>query len=383
MSRPAIPIGTWGQITTYKRPEGTWRAVAQFRGWDGVTRRLSASGLTVSAATRKLNVKLQKHAGTAEGDILGSSKLQNAAELWLEEIALKVASSTLDEYKRLVRRRIIPAIGTMALREITAGTVDKFLRAEAAATPSQVRNVKSALDQVMKMAVRHDAIPSNPVPMAAAIPAPNKAPFALSIAEIARLRNIVKNYRTGPGLSGPRPNGDLIDFVDLVLATGGRIGEILALRWEDVDIDSPTPRLTISGTLVEELGRKVYRKNSPKTVSGHRSLQLPGRAVDILVRRRSKATTAWVFAAKNGEPRAPQNIHRTFRDALKGTEFENLLTPHILRKTVATHIDGAFDAEQASKQLGHSSPDITRRHYIQKADIAPDFTELLDTFFTE
>jgi integrase len=41
----------------------------------------------------------------------------------------------------------------------------------------------------------------------------------------------------------------------------------------------------------------------------------------------------------------------------------------VLRKTVATHVSEAFDAEYAAKQLGHTVPDVTRRHYIEKAAV--------------
>jgi integrase len=49
-----------------------------------------------------------------------------------------------------------------------------------------------------------------------------------------------------PASRGPRHNGDLVDIVDLLFATSARIGEILALRWEDVDLAADHPTLTTS-----------------------------------------------------------------------------------------------------------------------------------------
>ena len=70
-----------------------------------------------------------------------------------------------------------------------------------------------------------------------------------------------------------------------MLSTGARIGEALALRWCDIDLASAPPRLTISGTIVEESGSLPYRKDSPKTRAGYRTLILPDHAISVLEQR--------------------------------------------------------------------------------------------------
>ncbi len=83
----------------------------------------------------------------------------------------------------------------------------------------------------------------------------------------------------------------MADIIDLMLATGARIGEVLALRWSDIEIDAARPILTINGTIKTEPGRGTYRKATPKSAAGVRTVVLPDFAVEALCRRR-KSTRA-------------------------------------------------------------------------------------------
>ena len=61
----------------------------------------------------------------------------------------------------------------------------------------------------------------------------------------------------------------MADVVDLILATGARIGEVLALRWTDADLDSKPPTLTFSGTIKTEPGNGTYRKAMDRVGRSH------------------------------------------------------------------------------------------------------------------
>ena len=82
----------------------------------------------------------------------------------------------------------------------------------------------------------------------------------------------------------------MADIIDLMLATGCRIGEILALRWSDLDLDGDLPTLTVSGTIKTETGKGTYRKATPKTDSSRRTVVLPRFAAELLRVRREFAT---------------------------------------------------------------------------------------------
>lgn len=177
---------------------------------------------------------------------------------------------------------------------------------------------------------------------------------------------------------GPTVSSDMADIVDMMLATGTRIGEVLVLRWTDVDLDGERPSLTISGTIKTEPGRGTYRKASPKSDASRRTIVPPPFAVAMLRRRlRCRvATVDAVFPTRNGTWHQVTNIERRWRLIRKDTGLE-WVTPHLFRKTVATLISERIDSETTSQQLGHSSSSITKEFYIVKPVIAEDVADVL------
>ncbi len=181
---------------------------------------------------------------------------------------------------------------------------------------------------------------------------------------------------------GPKPNMDMPDIVDLLLATGCRIGEVLALRWNDIDFTATPPTVSITGTIKTEIGKGTYRKSKPKTDASHRHIALPPFALDVLMRRRIEQPANHynaVFATRNGTWHQVGNIERRWRTIRADTGFE-WVTPHTFRKTVATLIDRLVDADTAARVLGHTSDTITKEFYIEKNRAAPDVTHILQSF---
>jgi integrase len=178
--------------------------------------------------------------------------------------------------------------------------------------------------------------------------------------------------------SGPRHTGDLADIIDLMLATGMRIGEALAVLWEDVDTAGERPTLTVSGTIVYVKGKGFYRQPWTKSDAGYRTIILPGFAVAMLERRREqKNDLGALFVSRTGTWLSPHNVRRQWRAAREDTGLE-WVVPHTFRKTVATIIDREADAEAAAAQLGHKDKDVTKTQYIQKPKLAPDVSAVLD-----
>jgi len=89
-----------------------------------------------------------------------------------------------------------------------------------------------------------------------------------------------------------------------------------------------------------------------------------------------------VFVTRNGTWHQVVNIERRWRAIRKDTGFD-WVTPHTLRKTVATLVSEQVGSEEASRQLGHSSSQITLEHYIARPSVAADHTELLQAFADE
>lgn len=230
-------------------------------------------------------------------------------------------------------------------------------------------------------AQRHGAIPTNPLRDTGRLRKPRRTVIALTDENLQAVRTAIRDWqRPVPGKPGPRHTGDLADIVDLMLATGARIGEILALRWEDLDLAAERPTLTICGTLVFVKGQGFFRQPWTKSEAGYRMVVLPRFAVGMLLARKLVAADNLhdaIFASRRGTWLSPNNVRRQWRQARADTDLD-WVTPHTFRKTVATLIKEETDTKSASAQLGHSSEEVTDTYYIAKPVQAPDVSDILE-----
>ncbi len=383
MARPELPIGTAGKIRTEKLGPGRFRARVRFRDYDGVTRDIEVTDTTGPAATRALKVKIRDRSTPNDDEISRETRISALAELWIEEITAeeRIAPQTIHRYQASLRTEILPALGNLRIREASVGRLDRFLRDIAKDRPSTAKGVKVVLGQMFALAVRHGAIPSNPVRDTGRLRKPRRTVVALTDEHLHAVRAAIRDWQQPvPGKPGPRHTGDLADVVDLMLATGARIGEILALRWEDLNLAAARPTLTICGTLVYVKGQGIFRQPWTKSDAGYRMLVLPRFAVGMLMARKLTAADNphdAIFASRRGTWLSPNNVRRQWRQARADTDLD-WVTPHTFRKTVATLIKEEADTKSAAAQLGHSSEEVTTTYYIAKPVQAPDVSDVLE-----
>ncbi|MFI5937852.1 tyrosine-type recombinase/integrase [Actinoplanes sp. NPDC051494] len=323
----------------------------------------------------------------AQHELTAATRVSSLADLWLEEVRLegRILAQTVDRYTGCLRQTVLPAFGDLRVHELTVGRLDRFLKTLAVAKPSQARNAKVVLKQMLSLAVRHGALAANPVREVGRLPRPRRPITALTREELGIIREAIlaRQYRRS---TGPKWNNNLADIVELLIATGARIGEVLALRWQDIDLDDDRPTATICGTIIFVKGQGFSRQHRTKTDAGFRTVVLPGFVVDVLWRRfndrehpaRGRPSIDAVFTSRNNTWLSPYNVGRQWREVRKQAGLD-WVTPHSFRKTVATALGDAGKAEEASRQLGHASEEVTRAYYIAKPSLAPDVTEVLNS----
>jgi integrase len=204
---------------------------------------------------------------------------------------------------------VLPAFEHYALVEITTGRVEWFLKSQAATSSSRARQSRTLLNLLFGFALRHDAVPRNPVAGTSPLRRPKGQPLALTLDQIAAIRRAASQWRTQPGLPGPKPDGQVRDIVEVLLGTAMRPGEVLALRPCDLQ-DGPTGMvIAVTGTVVQHQGKGAVRQERPKTEASARWISVPEFAA-VVLRDRAQGVPRGrtIFANRNGGPLSPYNV---------------------------------------------------------------------------
>jgi integrase len=424
--RPPLPIGGHGKIRVNTVGPKTIRAFCQYRDLDGRTRQVSATGASKSAAERALKARLATRSASTADDITGDTRFRIAAERWYRTIVAAVEAgdrspSTAAQYRSFLDRHVLPAVGELRLREATTGRVDTVLLAiKAKSGAPTAKSCRTVMSGVLGWAARQDAVTTNATHNTSAISTkPRKQPRALTVDECARwLDRLAADEKA--------VRHDLVDLTSFMLATGVRIGEALAVSWDEVDlvgvdmvVDGAIKRtctVKVDWTVCRVKGMPLFRKRV-KTAASLRTLRLPEFAVGMLCRRAAElyvlatgvlpavdvpsvVTQTWpemslgptrgvealidlssavdmasaatdltgtpVFPDTRGGWRDPSNTRRDLRNA-RGTKEFSWVTSHAYRKTAATMLDEAgLTARQIANQLGHSRPSLTQDVYMAR-----------------
>lgn len=388
MARPRTPIGTFGDISFIKATGGHVRARTRYRDDDGKVRRVSATGATKREAERNLKKLLAERTSyRSTGELSPDSSFTALVDVWLADLDLeaKLAESTRALYERNMRQLVSPAFEGYALREITVSKVDRFLKGLAAnKSYSMAKQARTVLSLALGLAVRYDAIQKNPVRETARLRKPPSQATALTAAQVEAIRTAVRSWRRGPGFSGPPPDGQLEQIIEVMLGTSARIGEVLAIRKCDVDVTSMPATVRIAGTIVSPAGKPTQRQPHPKTQKSTRTVSVPSFTAEVLRARLTKIGAEGpehlIFFTRNGTPLTTNNVRRRLRAVMVEAGIEGV-TPHSFRRTVATVIDRAGGADLAAEMLGHSSTKITKEHYIEPDEaVNPVTAEILEAF---
>lgn len=368
----------------------TW-ATASAQSKDGA--RLKAQ----EAANKKIN------AARGSEDLKPDSKLGLACRQWIAEKRVRstwprppMRPQTVDKYEYTLGEYAIPALGQRRLNELTPGTCQSLIDSLVARgrqgkddmTTTAVR-VRSILNMVLDRAVIHDAIRDNPMRRTVAPTLKKPIPRAITVTDVYRLRKAVRDWvQAGEDRPGPAPSAHLAVVIDVLLGTGARIGEVLALRWGELDLaPGGTSTVTIEATMTRIKGQGSVRQEFPKSEAGERVIVLPQFAVESLlsIRPTGAAGKAPVFPSRRYRDdgtvlrcQEPSNCRKQLRSALEAAKMKGEMHPHLLRSTVATFVARNRSTFEAAALLGHKiDAGVTGRHYIERLRLAPDVSAVL------
>ncbi len=335
-------------MTVYRRKDGRWCARVCIAG-----RRLYFYGSSKRKAQEKAEEFLRQLGLRSSVPQPGRHTLQDLLESYLQNANLK--PRTVKDY-RDVSRHLRP-IMNVPLRNLSAEHVLLVLRPlrDKARTALKVYRTLHRLCEFGRQVgwLGENACDRIPAPKYA--PTPRKV---WSVEELTAFLQEASRYRLGA--------------LFWVLAFGGlRIGEALALTWEDVDLERGT--LQVRRTVQRVGGRWVF--GEPKSKAGYRQVALPASAVSVLKQHRRKRIEAtlrqgrpWdegglVFCGPQGEPVYQQTVLAAMKSIARRAGVPPV-TPHSLRHGVASMLlEAGVPLPAVSAKLGHASVHITARIY--------------------
>lgn len=379
MARPPTPVGTYGTIHTRLVSPRKYEASARFRMANGRLKRVARIGVTKTVAEHRLKEAMVILASEVRGDaISGDTRITQIANLWHAELQREAdigdrSANTVRNYRSQLTNWVIPALGELQARELTVTSCDKLIKKVHDATSyDNAKSVRAVLGGVCGYAVRHGAMTANPVRSVGRLArGEQKVVIALTldqrrdlVAKLERLGTERQVDSRGRQL-GRRAQvwADLPDVVRAMLATGVRLGELLALSGEDVEVSNRT--VSVGHHLVRVRGVGLVRVANRKGGVAGLLLKVPAWSVPMFRRRKLASGGGPLFPAWNGSWLDPSNVIHRIQEAFTECDY-GWVTSHVFRKTVASVLDEAdLPLSAIADQLGNTQQ-VADKHYRKR-----------------
>jgi integrase len=354
-----------GSIT--RRKSGGWSAQYTVYTSEGRKRR------TLYGKTRQeVAVKLSKALADREGGLTfdaGSLTVGEYLARWLSHsVQDTVSQKTYERYESIVRVHLSSALGRIRLKTLTPDHVRGLYREklDSGLAAQSVLHIHRTLSKALKQATDDGLIPRN---AAASVKPPQARREEIQPLSRDQVRTFLDTVK-----------GDRMEALYvLAVTTGLRQGELLALKWGDVDFEGTNPTLDVRRSLSETRGRRSFV--APK--SGHgRHLRLSRRAVSALsthrkrqLEERIQKAGLWedhglIFPSEVGTPMSGRNLYRAFKIRVKRASLPQTLRFHDLRHTCATLLlRQGVNPKFVQELLGHADISITLNTY---SHVLPD-----------
>ncbi len=294
---------------------------------------------------------------------------QWVSETWLPVTKSRVKPSTWDSYRRNLELHVLPVLGHRPLQQITAAVLDRLYadllergnhRQKGGLSPKTVRYIHATVHKALADAVDAELLARNPAERAKPPRPRASATTSLRFWEPEELARFLEH------VAGSR----LAALWQLLAMTGMRRGEVLGLRWPDIDFNNA--RLSVRHTLIS-IGYAI-QDSTPKTHQA-RVIDLDHNTLNKLRSHRLRQDAEkdewgasyrdrdFVFAREDGSPIHPDSLTQLFEREIARAGLRRIRL-HDLRHTHATiALQAGVPVKVISERLGHESPAFTMKQY--------------------
>lgn len=345
----------------YKRKDGRWEGRYKSTQENGKSKYVSIYGHTYS----EIKEKMKKALINQRCYLPQKSTFEQAAKLWLEFIELKTKAATVTKYSYLLNKHILPELSDCELSGFTKSSLRNFLRSKqlkekdnggGKLSASYIKEMIIIINSVLQYAFDIGLLNSSPPKIR--IPQSGKKVISVFTPSEQKI------YETFLKESLSITNiGILIAFY-----SGMRLGELCALKWENVDMDEKIIHIcsTVSRIKSVKTGKTQMIIDSPKTPSSLRDIPMNETLFSFFEQAKKLSGKKYVLS-KTDNFTLPRTFEYNFKKSLKKANIKNY-NFHSLRHTFATRcIESGIDAKSLSELLGHSNVSITLNTYVHSS----------------
>ncbi len=351
-----------GEGTIYQRIDGRWTGAAYVFNRDGGRQRRQVYGRTRAEAAGKVTDLLKSNREHRPAAVIRVTVEQFGKD-WVSRLAMSgLKPATVSNYGWILQRYVYAEIGSVRVVSLTPQHVRDLLAATAAkgVSPRTVQLTRAVLRSMLADAEREEVVHRNVAALVKGPRVERQEVVPWNVDQAMRFLASVRGHRLGPLFS-------------VGVALGLRKGELLALRWDDVDLLGATLRVQRT---VQRLGSGVgLVVGSPKTARSRRTIPLPEMCVSALMGHRERqeieqvdAGESWqdlglVFASTVGTVIEPRNLNRLL-DQLSAQAGVPRIRFHDLRHTCASLLLAqGVSPRVVMEMLGHSQMSMTTDLY--------------------
>ena len=303
---------------------------------------------------------------------------------WAREVKPQhIRETTAADYEDRLRRYVFPLLGHVRMVDLKTEHIISWMNElkRSGKSTNTINGARRILTGMCKYAARTSVIPFNPVLATDSM--------RRQVGEKSQVHEPWNQEEMSKVLRAVVTNSKLDCFLHLMMHTGMRPGEVLGLRWQD--IDDATSLLSVTGTLKQARritpgGQGVVRmeRNEPKTLASRRPITISPELGQALDRQKMYESLARITAGQNwvesgyvittlvGTPVSLSNLRKAYIKFLSANTFRYIRL-HDIRHSVATLSLGlGIPIEQVSQVLGHTRIETTKSIYAQ---YVPKFTE--------
>jgi len=341
-----------GEGSIYQRSDGRWAATISLEGG----KRKTFYGKTRKEVQEQLKTALhqQQQRTLATGP---QQTVKQFLNQWLENHKSTIRVRSYERYEELVRLHIIPIVGHHQLQKLTAQHIQAFYtkKLNEGLSPTTVNGIHAVLHKALDDAIRLGAIARNACD---AVSPPRRAHYEIQPLSMEQSQQLLTAAKGHP----------LEALFALALTTGMRRGEILALKWQDINFSQNM--LQVRRIFTRRPGNR-YIEAEPKTEKSRRSIMLAPLVVELLKQHRVRqleaklqAGEAWqerglVFCTSVGTPLNPSKVVDRFKTLLKKAGLPEIRF-HDLRHSAATILlSMGVHPKVVQELLGHNQISMT------------------------